>query len=52
MNIAAIVASILATLLKTIFGTDKPQETVIINEIPEIPIGNPADSDLLSELGL
>ncbi len=52
MDLAAILASVLATLVKAIFGTDKLQETVIINETPEIDFDNPGDADLLDDLGL
>lgn len=52
MNLAGIIATIFATLIKAIFGTDKPHETEVKIAVPEIDIAGPGDADLLRDLGL
>lgn len=49
--IGALISAIVA-ILKGIFGTDKPMETEVKHEKPDVPVGDRTDDDMLADLGI
>ena len=49
--IGALISAIVA-ILKGVFGTDKPMETEVKHEKPNVPVGDRSDDDMLADLGI